>query len=287
MSHPQIAAFARLAEGGTPPTRKIEGQKTLLGRTMHSLAYDEIHDEIVAPQPYAQAILTFRGEANGQEPPLRKIQGPLTQMGFGSGDVPDQIAIDPVNNEIYVANGDKLLVFSRLANGNVPPIRVLKGPDAMRSVSKVAIDPLHNLLLMTGTPVGGGGGAIIIFPRTAEGNTRPLGIIQGPKTSMGGNSRIYVYPPRGMVIVAGQVEGPKLAGLEDAEGGAEMANDRGFVGAWSIYDRGDVPPRWMIGGPKGIMLQIRGVALDPKNKTVMISDKRLNAVATFSFPEIF
>jgi hypothetical protein len=254
---------------------------------MHSLAYDEIHDEIVAPQPYAQAILTFRGGANGEEPPIRKIQGPLTQMGFGSGDVPDQIAIDPVNNEIYVANGDKLLVFSRLANGNVPPIRILQGPDAMARVSKVAIDPINNLLLMTGTPAGGGSSAIIIFPRTAQGNTKPIGIIQGPKTNMGGNSRIYTYPPRGMIIVAGEVPGPKLAGLEEAVGGAEMANDRGFVGAWSIHDRGDVPPRWMIGGPKGIMLQIRGVALDPKNKTVMISDKRLNAVATFSFPEIF
>jgi hypothetical protein len=66
-----------------------------------------------------------------------------------------------------------------------------------------------------------------------------------------------------------------------------MANDRGFVGAWSIDDRGEVPPRWMIGGPRGMLVQIRGVALDPKNKTVMVSDKRLNAVLTYSFPEIF
>jgi hypothetical protein len=69
--------------------------------------------------------------------------------------------------------------------------------------------------------------------------------------------------------------------------GAEMAHDRGFVGVWSIHDRGDVPPRWMIGGPKGMLVQIRGVALDPKNKSVMVSDKRLNAVLTYSFPEIF
>ena len=287
MSHPQIAAFARLAEGGTPPNRKIEGQKTLLGRTMHALAYDEIHDEIVAPQPYAQAILTFRGGANGEEAPLRVIQGPLTQLGYGRGDVPDQLAIDPVNNEIYVPTGDKILVFPRLANGNVAPIRVLKGPDTMIRASKVAVDAVHNLLLVSGTPVGTTSGGVMIFSRTAEGNTKPLGVIQGPKTNFRGNGRIYVYPPRGMIIVAGQVEGAKLAGLETAVGGAEMANDRGFVGAWSIHDRGDVPPRWMIGGPKGMLLQIRGVALDAKNKTVMISDKRLNAVVTYSFPEIF
>ena len=31
----------------------------------------------------------------------------------------------------------------------------------------------------------------------------------------------------------------------------------------------------------------RGVTLDPKNKTVIVSDKYLNAVMTFSLPEIY
>jgi hypothetical protein len=31
----------------------------------------------------------------------------------------------------------------------------------------------------------------------------------------------------------------------------------------------------------------RGIALDPKNKAMMVSDKRLNAVLTFYFPEMF
>jgi hypothetical protein len=32
---------------------------------------------------------------------------------------------------------------------------------------------------------------------------------------------------------------------------------------------------------------VRGVDLDPKNKSVIVTDKRLNAVLTFSFPEMF
>ena len=40
-------------------------------------------------------------------------------------------------------------------------------------------------------------------------------------------------------------------------------------------------------GPNGRLVQIRGVALDPKNKSVIVSDKRLNALLTYSFPEIF
>jgi hypothetical protein len=32
---------------------------------------------------------------------------------------------------------------------------------------------------------------------------------------------------------------------------------------------------------------VRGVALDVKDKSIIVSDKRLNAVMTFYFPEIF
>ena len=248
-----------------------------------ALAYDEIHDEIVAPQPHAHAVLTFRGGANGEEPPIRVIQGPLTQLGISE---PDQLAIDPVNNEIYVPQGDSVLVFSREANGNVAPIRVLKGPDALRRAAAVAIDPVHNLLLVTGTPANGGPGGVMIFDRTAQGNAKPRGMISGPKTDLGRGGRIYVYPPRGIMLVVASV-GSSVSRQAGEFRGAEMAHNRDFVGVWSIHDRGDVPPRWMIGGPDGMLVQIRGVALDPKHKSVIVSDKRLNALVTYSFPEIF
>jgi hypothetical protein len=71
--HPQIAAFARLAGVNTPPVRAIEGQKTLISRTMHGFYYDGPHDEIVVMSPLAQAILVFRGGASGEEAPIRVI----------------------------------------------------------------------------------------------------------------------------------------------------------------------------------------------------------------------
>ena len=84
MTHPQIAAFARLAKENQPPVRTLEGQKTLLSRTMHGFSYDPIHDEIVVNSPLSQAILVFRGGANGEEAPLRIIQGPKTGiLGMG------------------------------------------------------------------------------------------------------------------------------------------------------------------------------------------------------------
>jgi hypothetical protein len=102
VNHPQIAAFARLAGENTPPVRVLEGQRTLISRTMHGFAYDAIHDEIVVTSPLAQAILIFRGSASGEEPPVRVIQGPHTLIDGPPNLGNDRVSIDPVNDEIYL-----------------------------------------------------------------------------------------------------------------------------------------------------------------------------------------
>ena len=62
---------------------------------MHDIRYDEIHDEVVVPNQFAQAILTFAGGASGETPPIRVIQGPRTQLIR-----PERLDIDPTHNEI-------------------------------------------------------------------------------------------------------------------------------------------------------------------------------------------
>src|SRR5436309_1353979 len=47
---------------------------------MHDIRYDAVHDEIFVNNPFAQAILVFRGSAQGEEPPIRIIQGPKTRI---------------------------------------------------------------------------------------------------------------------------------------------------------------------------------------------------------------
>jgi hypothetical protein len=82
-----------MADGGARPVRTIEGQKSLLGRTMHAISYNEVRDEFVVPQQFGQAILTFRGDSAGEAVPLRVIQG--AQTGLIE---PDRLAIDAVHN---------------------------------------------------------------------------------------------------------------------------------------------------------------------------------------------
>jgi DNA-binding beta-propeller fold protein YncE len=270
VAHPQIAAFARLADKNAKPVRKIEGQKTLLGRTMHGFTYDEIHDEFTVPQQFAQAILTFAGGADGEMPPLRVIQGSRTRL-----EAPDRVAVDAVNNEIFVPEGDKILVYDRTGNGNVAPKRAIEGPDVGRGLDALAIDPVNELLIVG---VGGGGGDLgrgtrfLVFDRTANGNVKPKMTIRGPR-AMGGP--FAIYPQKKLILATNRPVNEALAG------------DDSYLGVWSYEKTSDGPPLWTIGGPKGIFQMPRGVALDVKNKSIIASDKRLNSVLTFRVPELF
>ena len=277
MGHPQIAAFARLADGSAKATRNVAGQKTLLGRVTHGIAYDPIHDEFTVPQPLGQAILTFQGGANGEEPPIRVIQGSLTQLQYSH-----TLTTDPVHNEIFVPDSEGgVMVYPREANGNVAPIRILKGPAGARfRATALAVDPVSDLLVVAGSANGQQG--LFIFNRTDEGNATPKSAITGPKTGLRPvTGSLVIYPPKGWIILSNSGQGPR------GPGEGTGWSDESFVGVWSINDNGDVPPRWRIGGPKGILRMATGVVLDPKNKSLIVSDMALNAVMTFSFPEIF
>ena len=107
-----------MANGNVAPKRVIEGQATNLSRTMHGIAYDAIHDEIVIPVALSGAVLVFKADASGEVPPLRAIQGTRTRLVR-----PHTVAVDPVNNEILTADPSMraVVVFERRANGNVAP----------------------------------------------------------------------------------------------------------------------------------------------------------------------
>jgi DNA-binding beta-propeller fold protein YncE len=269
--HPQIAAFPRLGGENTPPVRTLEGQKTLISRTMHGFAYDEPRDEIVVMSPLAQAVLVFRGGANGEEPPVRVIQGPHTQIQGTPYGANDKVSIDPVNNEIYVpAVPNSILVFDMTARGDVPPKRILRGV-----TGTVAVDPIHNLLIVAA------GRELKIFDRTVSGDATPKAVISGPRSNLRSLGSIQVTS-KGWIIT----------------GGGDFTSGGGWVGAWSINDNGDVPPHWKIPVQQLTGYDPYSLAIDPAHKEMLMAaaggNRKLrptrgvmNAVVTFSWPEIF
>jgi hypothetical protein len=268
VAHPQIAAFARLAnEGDLTPQRAIAGNLTKMSRAMHDIQYDEVHDEIVIANVFAQAILTYRGAADGDEPPVRVLQGPLT--GLQSSDW--GVDIDKVHDELYVAEVESIMVFPRTASGDTPPTRIIRGPktglNARAGLRGLAVDPVNNVIVVS-TKEG-----IVIFDRSAHGNVAPLRVITVGRNTLfkRGPSHLRVYPPKGWIVTT-----------------VDRASDRGDAGiaVWSVQDSGDVAPRWLISGPQTRLRGLRlTVALNPKAKEVMIGSGQ--KVGTYFLPEIF
>ncbi len=240
---------------------------------MHDIRYDEVHDELLVSNPFASAILVFRGSASGEEAPIRFIQGPKTTIV-----APDRLEVDAVNNEIFVPEGNRILAFPRTANGNVAPIRILEGPDTgLVNAESVVVDPVRNLMVV-GTQdrrAEAGGGGLLIFNRTDKGNAKPRAIIRGPRTGIIRINQMAINPQKGWIIAT-------MPGRGD-----QREPEGAFVGIWSINDNGDVPPRWKIGGPTSALKKPRGVAINPANKEIIVADMALNWVMTYYFPEIF
>jgi hypothetical protein len=223
--------------------------------------------------------LTFRGGAKGEEPPVRVILGPRTQIQSTGYDGNDKMAMDPVNGEIYigVATGGGtgkgvVLVFDRLANGDIAPKRVLGGPDTGfnfptakgQGFPHMAIDAKRNLLIVNT------GGALRIFDRMAEGNAKPKFVIQGSNTMLGGG-------------------GGNAGAVRVTESGWIVAGcARGSVCAFNLNESGNVSPHWRV--PVQELTGVRGggaPTLDPIHKELIVANGGRNAIWTFSWPEVF
>jgi hypothetical protein len=297
-----------LANGNVAPDRIIEGQNTNLSRTMHGLAYDEIHDEMVVPVALSGAILTFRGGAAGDEAPLRVIQGAKTIMIR-----PQTVEVDPINNEIVAADSSSraILVYDRMANGDVPPKRKIGGYKSLfRDIIGIAVDAKRNVIVAATRSTDGFSG-ILIFDRLANGDVAPLRKIGGNMTGALGRFRqLKIDSERGLVYLAVQSTRPTAATPQKAadlytneaslkrlrqlenreddgmEGNASFSS-AGFIGVWSLDDDGNVPPRMIIRGPNVGTAGFAGVAFSTKHKEVYGVSGNLNGYVAWTVPEFF
>jgi hypothetical protein len=173
---------------------------------------------------------------------------------------------------------------------------------------------VHNVIVAANRSAGGPNG-LYMFDRLADGDAAPIRHIGGLNTGVLGRFRqLKLDAERGMIYVAvqafrHQMATPQkeadlytnekaLAALRaqeasgnrgesddepvDAEGGGDTA---GFIGAWSITDDGDVPPRMIIRGPATKAGGFSGVAVNPKSGEVY--GVGTNSVMTYLVPNFF
>jgi DNA-binding beta-propeller fold protein YncE len=275
-----------MANGNMAPKRVITGQGSKLGRTIHGLAYDPVHDEIVVPNALADAILVFRGSANGDEPPIRVIQGPCTKLV-----TPHSVSLDLEHGEILVASltGKRINVFRWDANGNAPPVRVITGPQTqLGHLVGIAVDPVQNLMAVANSE------DILVFNRADDGNVAPRARIAGPKTGITDEPwQMQFYEGKIYLAASNHLHVNLYSGVTLKETSKAVTDDPwlnptlGFVGIWNITDNGDVPPRAMIRGPFSGLLHPVGLALNPTDGEIYVSDSVRNGILSFLVPDLF
>ncbi len=292
--------FARLANGNVAPKRVIEGQGTNLSRTMHGIAYDATHDEIVIPVALSGAVLVFKGDAAGEVPPLRTIQGTRTRLVR-----PHTVAVDPVNNEILTADPSMraIVVFDRAANGNVAPKRVISGEKTgLLDIVGLDVDPIRNVIVAASRKGDGEKVGLFVFDRLARGDVAPKHFIGGPSSKLAHFRQVAIDPETGNIFLAQQNtrmkqmeayvldkprEGftPKDKDEEDEDSDSGRLDQMGFIAVYAPDDDGDIPPRAIIKGPGIRLAGAAGVTLNPKKGEIIAVGG--NGFQTFLLPEFF
>ena len=277
MSQPRISVYASSADGNAVPTRVIQGARTLQARTSHYIALDTVRDELIVPNPFAQAILLFRGDARGDQAPLRVLQGPKTMLN-----APDNVAVDAVHREIYVAQfpTDSILVFRSDVGGDVAPIRIIHGPKTkLDRPIRVEVDPLNNVLAVSAAT------GIVMFNRTDNGDTAPRWVISGPKTGLGtrsGTRDVKLFPQGKKILAVGRLgEERSPAG----SGGEEVGGGERFLGVWKYGDTGDIAPWAALNNSPTTRVSGSRLAINPAAGELMIGGN--GVVRVYRLPEIF
>ncbi len=195
----------------TPPLQIINGLQTGLGSPF-DLVVDTNDDEYIVSNPAVQRI-TFYDRATvsaATDPnisPAYLIAGADTQLNSPTG-----MAIDPVTDDLYVANAGQdtngyydITVYNRndvtaSTDGNVAPARTIGGANTGLDIpGGIAIDTVNNELAV----VNGHANSVTIYdnPAGLHGDTVPTYIIQGNNTGLGSPCGIDVDSSNDVIYV--------------------------------------------------------------------------------------
>lgn len=137
---------ALAATGNITPAATITGATTTLSAPQHLLV-DPTGDRLFVANAGASSILVFESAStiNGNIAPTRTISGSATLLS-----APHDLAIDPFNNLLYVADGTQVLVFQSASTvtGNIPPVHNI---GMGFTVGAMALDVTNNRLYVADT----------------------------------------------------------------------------------------------------------------------------------------
>src|SRR5213593_4207543 len=229
--------------------------------------------------------------------PRTVISGNRTRVDFVCG-----VALDPINKEIYTVNNDTaadMLVFKYDARGNVPASRSLK--PAPVSTWGVALDLTNNEVGVTVQSIN----KVAIYRRQAEGEEKPLRVIQGPETGLADPHGIFIDAQNNEIFVANHdsyhdavlsEDNPNSVQAQLARGIATLSvptarselrpsNGKYVDPSITVYARtaqGNAAPVRHIHGPKtGLSLPMK-VFVDTARNELFVANSGSNSILVFS-----
>jgi len=218
----KLVIFSRDAKGDVPPNRLIHTPHTTYG-----VAVDEEHQELFLTEQEGAAVSVFNKMAKDEDPPLRLLQGDKTglgdphgiavdakrnlmfvanfgnesrhdksarrsQTGFGISNKPNW----PMERESAVPGSGKftgasITIYPRDAEGDVAPVRVIKGPHTrLNWPTGLAVDPERGELFIANDT----GDDVLVFDEAADGDAAPKRVIEGIKSMVKSPTGVFYDP---------------------------------------------------------------------------------------------
>ncbi len=274
-----FAALRQQRRGGgaytpDPSTIEVARQPTRMIRdeypTYSYVAVDTRFDEVVLQDNNLWATRVFRRTVNtppgGLTQPERVIQGPKTEVQFNNG-----IYIDPDDGQIYSVEsdtGDKVVVFTHDALGDVEPARVLKTPH--RGYALAVDEGKKELFVSVQYPP-----RVMVYRKGASGNEAPLRVIEGEKTGLSDVHGIAIDVNRKLIFVAnwGAISNYLVAGT----GRFELPS----ITVYPLDANGDVKPLRVIQGEKTQLNWPHAISLDPGTGDLYVANDIGNSILVF------
>jgi DNA-binding beta-propeller fold protein YncE len=219
-----LPVFPRDARGNATPSRYLAAPHGTFG-----IAVNEETQEMYMTVQHQNSVVVYRKQATGDEKPLRTIAGSDTQL-----EDPHGIALDIKDRLIFVSN---------FGNAQVYPAGSRGGRRVADSYGK--FEPP----------------SITVYPLDANGNVKPLWIIEGSQTTLNWPSHIAVHEPRQELFVANDADDSILV--------------------FRTGDKGNVAPIRTIKGPNTGIKNPPGIALDIKNAEISVASMGTHAVLFF------
>ena len=173
---------------------------------------------------------------------------------------------------------DSVLVFSREANGDVEPLRIIHGPATkLEGPGKLAVDYINDLLIVIDETEN-----FKVFRRTDNGDVAPRAIVPVPGETGSGPVTMALYPQGKKIFLrwSGEQQGGRGQG-ESIGVWQYTSGERIALSLWAVIKDTTYPD-----------FDIRGIGLNPAAKEVMALARKggkpgAPALRVYKVPEVF